>query len=156
VENVPFRIVNPATSSNGKNIIVLKGGTGFAGTLPRHVEFAVGAKVKKIHVLGGVAGWGFADTGPDPETLPAAKAQLFYADGAIEEILFKNGQEFADYSAQVEVPGSKYAPDLVAKGQLRWFTVVPGRSVEIKKIVLESYDNRLAPTFVALTAQVPE
>ena len=156
VENIPFRVVNPATSSNGKNIIVLKGGIGFAETLPRHVEFAVGARAKKIHILGGVAGWGFASTSPDPESLPAAKAKLFYADGAMEEILFKNGDEFADFSAQIDVPGSKYAPDLVAKGQLRWFTVVPGRSAEITKIVLESYDNRLAPTFVALTAQVPE
>ena len=156
VENIPFQIVNPAKSANGKNIIVLKGGTGFAGTLPRQVEFAVGARARKIHILGGVAGWGFAGPGLGTEVVPAAKGVLSYVDGTREEFLFKNGQEFADFSAQIDVPGSKFAPDLVVKGQLRWFTVVPGRTVEIKKISLESYDNRLAPTFVALTVQVPE
>jgi len=44
----------------------------------------------------------------------------------------------------------------VARGQLRWFTLAPKRNVEIKTLVLESYNNHLAPTFVALTAQVAQ
>ena len=43
---------------------------------------------------------------------------------------------------------------LTDAGQLRWFAIVPKRQAQIKKIVLESFNNHVAPTFVAMTAQV--
>ncbi len=154
VDNIPFHIVNPAATRGGRNIVVLKGGDGFAKTLPQRVEFAVGTRASKIYVLGGVAGWGFPYGDPDLQDVPAAKARLEYVDGTHEEVVWKNGEEFADYIRPCEVPGSKYASDLLNAGQLRWFALVPQRQVEIKKIILESFDNHIAPTFVAMTAQV--
>jgi len=154
VDNIPFNIVNPAASRGGRNIVVLKGGNGFSKTLPQRVEFAVGTKANKIYVLGGVAGWGFPYGDPDTQDVPAAKARLEYADGNIQEVVWKNGEEFADYVRPYDVPGSNSASDLLNAGQLRWFALVPQRSVEIKKITLESFDNHVAPTFVAMTAQV--
>jgi putative membrane-bound dehydrogenase-like protein len=154
VDNIPFNIVNPAATPRGRNVIVLKGGSGFAKTLPRKVEFAVGAEATKIFVLGGVAGWGFPYGEPDAQDVPAAKAQIVYADGKTEEIVWRNGEEFADYIRPYEVPGSKGAGDLLNAGQLRWFSIEPKRKVEIQKIFLESFDNQVAPTFVAMTAQV--
>jgi len=154
VDNIPFDIVNPAATRAGKNVIVLKGGTGFAKTLPQRVEFAVGTKARKIYVLGGVAGWGFPYGEPDIQDVPAAKARLEYADGQTEEIIWKNGEEFADYVRPYEVPGSRSVGGLTDAGQLRWFAIVPKRQVQIKKIVLESFNNHVAPTFVAMTAQV--
>jgi hypothetical protein len=154
VDNIPFDIVNPAATSAGKNVIVLKGGSGFAKTLPQRVEFPVGTKARKIYVLGGVAGWGFPYGEPDIQDVPAAKARLEYADGQTEEIVWKNGEEFADYVRPYEVPGSRSVGGLTDAGQLRWFAIVPKRQVQIKKIVLESFNNHVAPTFVAMTAQV--
>jgi putative membrane-bound dehydrogenase-like protein len=154
VDSVPFDIASPSATPAGKNLIVLQGGTGFARTLPRRVEVAVNTKATKIHVLGGVAGWGYPGGEESGQGAPAARLVLKYTDGVTEEIILKNGEQFADYARQIDVPGSKYAPDLVAHGQLRWFTVAPKRQVEIKTLVIESYNNHLAPTFVALTAQV--
>ena len=153
VDNIPFNIVNPAATTRGQNVIVLKGGSGFAKTLPQRVEFPVGTAAKKLYILGGVAGWGFPYGEPDVQNVPAAKARLEYADGQTEEITWKNGEEFADYVRPYEVPGSRSVGGLTDAGQLRWFTIVPKRQAEIKKIVLESFNNHLAPTFVALTAQ---
>jgi putative membrane-bound dehydrogenase-like protein len=154
VDNIPFDIVNPAATRGGKNVIVLKGGSGFAKTLPQRVEFPVGTAARKIYVLGGVAGWGFPDGEPDRQDVPAAKAHLEYADGQAEDIIWKNGEEFADYVRPYEVPGSHSVGGLTDAGQLRWFAIVPKRQAQIKKIVLESFNNHVAPTFVAMTAQV--
>lgn len=154
VDNIPFNIVNPAAAPKGQNVIVLKGGSGFAKTLPQRVEFPVGAQATKIFVLGGVAGWGFPWGEPDAQDVPAARARIEYADGKTEEITWRNGEEFADYIRPYEVPGSKGAGDLLNAGQLRWFSIEPKRKAEIRKISLESFDNQVAPTFVALTAQV--
>jgi hypothetical protein len=154
VDNIPFNIANPATSPEGRNVVVLRGGSGFAKTLPQRVEFKVGLRASKLYFLGGVAGWGFPFGDPDSQDVPAARARIEYADGQIEQVTWNNGEEFADYVRPYEVPGSKSAGDLLNVGQLRWFSLSPQRAVEIRKIVLESFDNRVAPTFVAVTAQV--
>jgi len=38
---------------------------------------------------------------------------------------------------------------------VRWHALTPGRKVKVASIVLESYDNRYAPTLLALTAELP-
>jgi len=86
-------------------------------------------------------------------TRALAKARLEYADGVTEDIVWKNGEEFADYVRPYEVPGSKSAGELLTSGQVRWFAIVPKRQEEIRRIILESFNNQVAPTFVALTAQ---
>jgi len=154
VDNIPFNIVNPATTAAGKNVIVLRGGTGYAKTLPRRVEFPAGTRASKLYVLGGVAGWGFPYGPPEGHNVPAARVTLLYADGTTEETVLRNGEQIADYVQPFEVPGSKAATDLVTSGQLRWFTIIPKGHGEISKVVLESYDNHVAPAFVAMTAQV--
>jgi type 1 glutamine amidotransferase len=56
----------------------------------------------------------------------------------------------------VDVPGSKFAPGLLeqgARGQVRWFTMAPGRREVIDRLTLESYDNYMAPTFLAMTIE---
>lgn len=153
VDNIPFNVVNPAANTRGMNVVVLKGGSGFAKSLPQRVEFSVGTAAKKLYILGGVAGWGFPYGDPDVQNVPAAKARLEYADGQSEEIVWKNGEEFADYTRPYEVPGSRSVGGLTDAGQLRWFTIVPKHTAEIRKITLESFNNHIAPTFVAMTAE---
>jgi hypothetical protein len=81
-----------------------------------------------------------------------------YADGTTEQKVLMDAVEFSDWIKRVDVPGSKFVPDLLqgGRGQLRWFTMVPGRREKIDRIVLESYDNYLAPTFLSMTAEIGE
>jgi putative heme-binding domain-containing protein len=156
IDTVPFQIANPDALPSGKNLIVLKGGTGFAKTLPQRVEIPVNAPASKIHVLGGVAGWGFPNAESGGTNDPLVRAQIVYADGETEEDFFRNGYEFADYVKRIDVPGSRYVPDLVTDGQLRLFSFTPKRTNQISKVILESFDRPAAPTFVAMTAQLAD
>lgn len=156
VDNVPFEVVHPSRSVNGNNVIVLKGGSGHSKTLPKRVEIKAGVKASKLHFLGGVGGWAYPWGGAQHENIPVAKVTLHFADGQTEEIILRNGQEFADYNGRAEVPASKEAIGLVRYGQVRWFTKPVTRNQRIDRISLESYDNAVAPTFVAVTAELSE
>jgi uncharacterized protein len=154
VEGVPFDIIHPTRSANGNNLIVLKGGQGFAKTLPQRVEFKAGVQASKLHFLGGVGGWAYPWGGAQYENLPVAKITLHYIDGKTEEWVLKNGQEFADYGGRAEVPGSKEALEVVRYGQVRWFTKPVSRRERIERISIESFNNAVAPTFVSITAEL--
>ena len=45
---------------------------------------------------------------------------------------------------------------LLRRGQVRWFTKPLHHHAAIQKIALESFDNSVAPTFVAITAELGE
>lgn len=151
---VPFEVANPTKTANGNNVVVLKGGSGFARTLPQKVEIdGHGFKAKRLHFLGGIGGWAFPCCGTDNhENLPAAKVTVHYVNGQNEEIILKNGVEIADYIGEFDVPGSKKVEDIVRSGQVRWFTKPLRQNVGIKTITLESFDNFVAPTFIGITA----
>ncbi|MBA4148102.1 MAG: ThuA domain-containing protein [Verrucomicrobia bacterium] len=155
VGDIPFEIGNPLTTASAKNVIVLKGGSGFAKTLPQKVEIAdVNLSASRLHFLGGVAGWGWPCCGDKKnENLPAAKVTVHYEGGETEEFILKNGQEIADYNGKFDVPGSHAAEGLVDGGQVRWFSKDLKKQGKIKKISLESFDNQLAPTFISITAE---
>ena len=157
VDGVPFDVVSPNRTSSGKNLIVLKGGNGFSKTLPQKVEAAVNAKANRLHFLGGVGGWAFPCCGDNKnEGMPVAKVTVHFKEGAPQEIILKNGEEFADYNGKNDVPGSREAQGLVRNGQVRWFTKELGREGQIEKLTIESYNNGVAPVFVAITAELGE
>ena len=154
--DVPFEVVNPARTTSGNNLIVLKGGQNYAKTHPQKVEVTgVGVKAGKLHVLGGVGGWGFPCCGNNKnENVPVAKITVHFEGADTEEIVLKNAVEFADYNGRYDVPGSTAVPDLVrGGGQVRYFTKSLRRAGTIQKITIESMDNAVAPVFVALTAE---
>ncbi|MFN7138098.1 MAG: PVC-type heme-binding CxxCH protein [Limisphaerales bacterium] len=154
VEEIPFEIANPVTTASAKNVIVLKGGRGFAKSLPQKVEVAdVNVTASKLHFLGGVAGWGWPWGDEEIHKLPAAKVTVHYEGGEKEEFTLQNGKEVADYNGNFDVPGSKAAPGLVERGQVRWFSRELLKPGKIQKITLESFDNMLAPTFISITAE---
>jgi putative membrane-bound dehydrogenase-like protein len=157
VGDIPFDIISPAKSPTGNNVVVLKGGSGFAKTRPQRVEAKAGFAARKLHFLGGVGGWAYPYGGENAKEKPAAKVTLQFADGSREDIILRNGVEIADYIGSgptYDVPGSKRVPDVVQRGQVRWFSKdVTGRGV-IERIALESYDSAVAPTFVAITAEL--
>jgi putative membrane-bound dehydrogenase-like protein len=154
VGDVPFEILSPARTPAGNNLVVLRGGSGFAKTLSQKVEISgLNVPAGKLHFLGGVGGWAYPYGGDRNANLPVAKVTVSYEDGKSDELVFKNGVEFADYNGDTDVPGSKAAPDLLLHGQVRWFTKALPTGGTIRKIVLESFNNQVAPTFVAITAE---
>ncbi|HEY1171468.1 MAG TPA: PVC-type heme-binding CxxCH protein [Verrucomicrobiae bacterium] len=152
VEGVPFYIADPA--KYGRNLLQLKGGGNdtYSFTMPQKVEVKMGYAAGRLHFLGGVAGWGH----PYTPGANALKVTVHYADGQKEELVAKNGDQFADFIRVVEVPGSRLTQGLVKENQLRWYTHSLKRSnVVIEKVTIESFANGLAPTTVAITAELP-
>jgi len=122
--------------------------------MPKKVEIKVGGfKANRIHILGGVTGWGYNGT-PTANTSEVLKINVRSSQDRTETIVCKNGTEFADYIRQIDVPGSKYADGIVKNHQMRWFTKELSTPMEIDKIILESLDSGTAPTIVAITAEL--
>src|SRR6185295_967343 len=135
----------------------LKGGPAqsFAKTLPQHVEIKAGGfKANRLHFLGGVTGWGYPGSDDKSDVL---KITVHTTGGQREDIVCKNGVEFADYINRIEVPGSKYAQGLVRDHQLRWFSKQLNLgAVEIDKITMDSLDGSAVPTILAITAELAD
>ncbi len=154
VEGIPFNVAAPEKSVSG-NVIVLKGGSGYARSMPQRVEVPVGGfKANRLHFLGGVAGWGAQESGKGE---PAMKVTVNFADGQKEELIAFDGVEFADFINRFEVSGSRYVPDMLRnQAQVRWYTKVLTRTGAIQSVVLESFANQLAPTTLAITAELAD
>lgn len=152
VGDVPFDLVNPQKSPSGKNVIALKGGMGAGKARPQQVEIPnVNVKATRLDFLGGVGGWAYP-WGGGHKDIPVAKVTVHYADQENEEIVLKNGVEFADWFAPNEVPGSQSVPNVTRRGQVRWFSKPLKHQGTIKSITLSSYDNEVSPVFLSITA----
>ncbi len=154
--DVPFDIVSPTRSTTGKNVLLLQGGFGMSRNYPREVEVPVGLPATRLHFLGS-AGWGFP-LGKKDE--PVMKVTAHFAGGATEDLVFRNGVEFADCYGKPEVPGSELLENvdqLVSNGrQVRyWARPLTKRGV-VEKLTIASFNNEVAPTLVAITAEVGE
>lgn len=88
---VPFRILHPA-STEGRNIIALRGGPDTPGILargyPESAEIPCGFAPRRLHFLGGVGGWGHPET---REEVPVLTVTLHYASGGSESVVWRNG-----------------------------------------------------------------
>ena len=153
---VPFRIADPAKMPLGNDVMVLRGGQNgsFSKTqVPQKVEVKVGVAAKQLHILGGVAGWGFPAV---PDKIPALKVTVQYAGGATEEFVSKNGEEFGDYNRVTDVPGSRLVNNLTQGDQLRLYSLKLKGGAVVEKVSFESYNNAVAPTTVAVTADLSD
>jgi putative heme-binding domain-containing protein len=150
---VPFNVVDPAKQP--RNVMVLKGGANnsYSRTaMPRTVEAKVGFAAKQLHFLGNVGGWA-APVGQLGE--PSLKVTVHYAGGKTEPLVFKNGDELADYIREVDVPGSKLVRGVAGGGrQVRYASrKLTGEGV-VEKLIFESADGSVAPTTFAVTADL--
>ncbi len=153
--DVPFLLQDPATAPSGRNVIVLKGGAderALSRTMPQTVEIPIRRKAGRLHLLGGVAGWGFPAVG---EREPVMKIVVHYADGSAQEIGLTNGVDIADHIAPVDVPGSART-ELTDHGQLRYlWRELEKPEVTINKLVLTSAAKSPAPMTAAITLESP-
>jgi putative membrane-bound dehydrogenase-like protein len=150
--DIPFFLMDPARSREGLNLIVLKGGRGndLATNHPQRVEIPLGFTASRVHLLSGVAGWGFPATS---DKRVALKVTIHRADGSAKVFDLANGAAFADYNRPIDVPGSESLPDATTHGQLRLITLELENATNVKSITLESLDNGLSPVVAAITAE---
>lgn len=158
-DGVPFEFLDPKRTDSANNVLVLKGGLvpdwESKTSKPQRVEIKVNTTVQRVHVLGGIAGWGYPYI---KEPKPIVKWTWVFAGGATQEHVLHNGVEFADWIGHFDVPGSEHVDGALGEGswgQVRRFAVELASPKLVERIVLESYDNELAPTFLALTAELP-
>jgi hypothetical protein len=145
VEGVPFQLIDPL-GDRVANAILFHGPQGsIPPRMPRSVELPCHGTARAIHILGGVAGWGY----PYGEK---GSISLRYEDGRTEDHSLRNGVEIADYIQLVEVPGSKLAFRL-GERQIRYVVVRPERSEPIKTIELLKGMDETAPVVMAVTIE---
>jgi putative membrane-bound dehydrogenase-like protein len=152
IEKIPFFLMDPAASADGKSLIVLRGGGRgmVAQRHPRRVEIPADATASHIHLLSGIAGWGYPST--DDER-PALKVTITRADGGSEVVELLNARHFADYNREIDVPDSKLLKGVVRSGQLRLITIPLKEPGNITGLTLESYDNGVTPVVMAITTE---
>lgn len=159
LDGVPFEILDPKRTDSGNNAIVLKGG--IAGDWdsklkkPQHVSVKAGFPIGSVQVIGGIGAYAHPFI---KEIKPILKWTWHYADGSAEEVILKNGVEFADWIGHHDVPGSRHISTMLTEdswGQVRLFEVKPGKSTPVDRIDLDSFDNEFAPTLFAMTAALP-
>ncbi len=158
LDGVPFYLADPSRGLIGRNLVVLRGGTGnsFARRHPREVTVPVGEAAQRLHLLSGVGGWAWPWGGDDAKGRTALIVTLHYAGGATETFDLKNGDSFVDYISSENVPNSKHAPGLAEGSQLRVLTLAPANTqAAIEKITFASSGGPLSPVIAALTVELP-
>jgi hypothetical protein len=155
---VPFEVIDCSSAPTGKDLLILRGGlTGPPKTsYPKKVEVPVnGARLKKLHILGGVAGWGYPWDKTDKHIGVLTGQITVVRKGAPAQVIqLRNGIEVADYNARIEVPGSAYVEDFADyKRQVRLVTKQLSGNEPVEKLIIESFETNVAPTYVAITGE---
>ena len=144
-------LIDPTKAKDGKNVIVLKGGAGraYSQSFPQSVEIPVGVAATRLHFLGAVGGWAGI------QGLPAQTVEIRFVGGRKQVVTHFAGRDFADYYPDdPEVPGSKIAAGLVKSHHVRTLVVAVDGPEVIEKVILTSPGNTVAPTTVAITAEI--
>lgn len=149
---VPFLLVDPQ-GGRLPNIVMLHGPLGIhPPNMPKQIDFPVNSLASRIHILGGVSGWGYPAVDRQSTSVIL---RVKYSDGTTEEHELKNGVHFADYIRRVDVEQSQFAYDLNGQ-QVRYLHVSPRRpEIPIETIELAKGQDSTAPLFVAITIETP-
>jgi putative membrane-bound dehydrogenase-like protein len=146
---VPFQLVDPLGKRRA-NIVLLNGPRGsLPPKMPSEVSLPCNMLVKRLHLLGGISGWGFPF---DSNKSTSMIVRLHYADGQTEDHPLLNGVHMADYIRRVDVPKSQFAFDVNGQ-QVRYLSIEPARREPIASIDLIKGDDATAPIIVAITAE---
>jgi putative heme-binding domain-containing protein len=150
--DVPFQLVDPL-GDRVPNAIMLRSENGdVSRAMPLAATVPCNAPAKAIHLLSGISGWGFPAS---PKGSVSMTVRLHYADGQTEDHPLINGEHFADYIREVDVPGSRLAFKLRGGQQVRYLTVTPERDAPIQEIEFLKGEDRTAPIVMAVTLESP-
>jgi len=148
---VPFSLIDPQGQSV-PNVVMLHGPAGYlAPTMPKSVSLTLASPVRGIHLLGGVAGWGFPATAKGSTSMIV---RLVYADGQKEDHPLVNGEQIADYIRRIDVPQSEFAFELGGR-QLRYLRIQPKRPEPLAAIEFVKGSDATAPIVMAVTVEMP-
>ncbi len=152
-EDVPFEVIDPCDGTRN-NVIVLQSDQGaLAKQMPRSVFLPCEARARAIHLLGGVASWGFP-AGNKGET--SMLVRLRYSDRQTEDFALLNGVHIADYNKPGQnVPQSKRVYQLGGR-QLRYLQIQPSRSQQIDTIEFLKGSDQTAPIVAAVTIELAD
>jgi putative membrane-bound dehydrogenase-like protein len=149
---VPFQVIDPRGGSI-PNVILLHSPNGpICRSMPKSVSVPCNAPAKTIHLLSGVAGWGYPYS---PKGSVSLIVRLHYAGGKTEDHPLRNGVHIADYIRVVDVPESKLAFRLRGQ-QIRYLAVTPKRADKIDTIEFVKGADRTAPVVMAVTVEARE
>lgn len=152
VADVPFLLVDPR-GDRVPNAIMLRSDNGeVSRTMPLAASVPCNAPAKAIHLLSGISGWGFPAS---PKGSTSLVVRLHYADGRTEDHPLINGEQFADYIREIDVPGSKLAFKCRGGQQVRYLSIQPQREAPIQDIEFVKGDDATAPIVLAVTIESP-
>jgi len=150
-QRVPFTLIDPQGQSV-PNVVMLHGPEGYlAPKMPKSVSLTLASPARAIHLLGGVAGWGFPANSKGSTSMIV---RLVYADGQKEDHPLINGEHIADYIRRVDVPQSEFAFDLGGR-QLRYLRIQPRRTEPLTAIEFVKGNDGTAPIVMAVTVEMP-
>jgi len=149
-KGVPFHLVDPQ-GERVPNVVLLHGPHGqFPPKMPKSVKLTCNSPALAIHLLSGVAGWGFPIGKKGSHSL-TVRLHLD-DDGKAEDHKLLNGVHFADYIRRVDVPGSDFAFDLAGR-QIRYLAVHPKSTAPIREIEFLKGGDQTAPLIMAVTVE---
>ncbi len=149
IEGVPFELQDPQ-AGRVANILAIQSSRGrFPSTLPRSVTLPCSGNVSAVHLLGGVAVFGYPMNRDESSSLVV---QCNYEDGTAVDHALINGKHIANYQEKIEVPESKFAMDANGK-QIRYLKVPVDGTRPLKSIDFIKGDDFSTPLVFAVTVE---
>jgi putative heme-binding domain-containing protein len=150
-EGIPFQLIDPQVGDTDNFIMLYSPKSETVSERAKSVSVDCGSSATAIHLLSGVSGWGFPDT---PDVTVTMIVRIHYADGSSEDHELINGEHFADYYYEVDVPQSKVAYIFEPhEYQMRYLSVMPRKRDEIARIEFVKGENETAPIVAAVTIE---
>jgi hypothetical protein len=162
---VPFRLIDPRDGAvNNAFALYSANRPEETGQYPRSVKLRVNTPVAAVHVLGGVAGWGWPYRATSDRNLPGAPegadvvhVRVRYADGKSETHVWRNGEHLTDYNKVYDAAGSVLAFELEGGRYVRYLSVRPKRTAVVSEVEFAKAPGEkfVSPIFLAVTVERP-
>jgi serine/threonine protein kinase len=163
VFGIPFDVIDPEGDSV-KNAIVLYGPVDQrTREMPKHIRLKCGIATKAIHLLGGVAGWGYR-RGDNRKKTVCVIARLHHRDGETEDHELLNGVHFCDFVANesnyYDAPGSRLAMRLLDPAanrltHIRYLAIQPWNPTKVIEEIefIKAMNDDTSPVIMAVTIE---
>ncbi|MEO8271916.1 MAG: alpha/beta hydrolase-fold protein, partial [Aureliella sp.] len=149
IEGIPFELQDPQEGRIANIVALQSANTRLPSTLPSEVTVPSTGNFSTIHMLGGVAAFGFPMNRDETASM-IVRCQ--YEDGTSVDHELINGKHIANYQERTDVLESKFAIDANGK-QIRYLKIPIDAAKPLKSIVLVKGDNRSTPLVFAITVE---
>lgn len=148
---VPFYLIDPQ-DNRVPNVVMLQSPNGkFPPLMPKMVRLDCHARVRALHLLSGISGWGAQRESSNGTT--SMIVRFHFDNGRLEDHKLLDGQHFADYIGHFNVPKSQLAFKLRGQ-QVRYLSILPENDRIIDYIELIKGSDNTAPIVMAATLEL--